>query len=183
MFKIWPFKRKPKQPTLTHAELDRINRIRRMTHRRAPLEYSQAQTLVQNNYSDPGFSLTDFLIGYNTGIPWNLSGSGMIGAAMHPTANPSLDDSIRRRREEDDSYRYSDPAPAIQTYTPVEILNHRPAERESFYSDPAPSTPSYEPSRNYDSTPSYDSGSSSSYDSGSSSSSSDSSSSSSGSSE
>ena len=166
MFKIWPFKRKPKQPTLTQAELNRINRIRRMTHRRAPLEYSQAQTLVQNNYSDPGFSLTDFLIGYNTGIPWNLSGSGMIGAAMHPTANPSLDDSIRRRREEDDSYRYS---------------------------DPAPSTPSYEPSRSYDSdssssydsgsSSSYDSGSSSSYDSGSSYSSSDSGSSSSGSSE
>ena len=94
----------------------------------------------------------------STGIPWNLSGSGMIGAAMHPTANPSLDDSIRRRREEDDSYRYS---------------------------DPAPSTPSYEPSRSYDSdsSSSYDSGSSSSYDSGSSYSSSDSGSSSSGSSE
>lgn len=155
----WPFKRKPKVPQLTHSELSRINRIRR-SQKRAPLEYDTAQTLVSTNYSNPGFDMTGFLIGYSTGIPWGFTPGAIMGAAMHSSpaaaSEPSYNSEPLVPRYNDDSRQRND-EPAL--YTPQVA----PVERETFYNPPASSSESSSSySSSSDSSSSYSSSDSSS---------------------
>lgn len=82
---------------MTDAELDRINTERRRKGL-PPLSRLQATSAVvasPQRYDD-GFSTTDFLIGYTTGIPLPSTG-GIVGSMLHqsspsaPDPSPSQD--------------------------------------------------------------------------------------------
>jgi hypothetical protein len=76
---------------MSHMDLSRVNQERRRRGLKA-ITYAQAQRLAaQHQTSDSGLNITDFLIGYTTGIPMP-SAEGIVGAMLHDSSPSSSTD-------------------------------------------------------------------------------------------
>lgn len=67
---------------LTDAKLREINK-RRKLNRKSPLTRQEAEQAISSHNSSSD-DATDFLIGYTTGVPWNGSPGGIVGAMVSP---------------------------------------------------------------------------------------------------